>query len=166
MSIMKPMFPKAAILTIAILFLVSTSGCIDINFAKSLIEDEPPPPGYINILQWALSHEFDTTMHEEEMPVHIKSNTLWLNFSIEVSMERSLGLLRFAEVVIYSPGERPGLFQEYYRRSFNTSAKDNVNIENPDAGEWKFYIEGRGGSFAGVSDSYHVEVWTFELDRR
>jgi hypothetical protein len=163
---MKPILPKAGLLTIAILLIVSTSGCIDINFAKSLIEDEPLPPEYVNVHQWTLAHQFDSTIHEEDMPVHIKSDTLWLNFSIEVSMERSLGILRFAEVVIYKPGEHPGLFDEHYRRSFNTSAEDNVNIENPARGEWKFHIEGRGGSFGGISDGYHVEVWSYELDRR
>jgi len=166
MTTMRTMILKTVLLTIIMIFILSTSGCIDIHLAKSFIEKEAAPLGYINKHQWTISHQFDTTLDEEEMPVHIRKDTLWLNFSIEISMERSLGFFRYVNVVIYEPGERPGIFKEYYARTFNTTTIEAVNIENPSPGEWKFSIEGRGGSVGDINDGYYVEVWTYELDRR
>jgi hypothetical protein len=155
------------LLTMNLIILVSLSGCIDVNWAKDMLGDDPPPPSYSIVDKWTLTHFFEAGPHEDEMPIHIQDKTVWLKINITIVMEQSIGLVRNVEVVLSRPGDEPGKLIEHYARRYNNSAIDNIVINDPVPGEWRFHIEGTGfGLIDEIRDSYRVEVSTYEPDRR
>jgi hypothetical protein len=158
---MRPKLTTIFLLISAVILITSVSGCIDIHWAKSLLGEEPPPPKYHIDQKWVLDYTFELGPHEDDMPVHILKGTKWMKINVTIVMEQGLGFGRYVKLVVTQPNN-----EEILSKMYNSTSVDHRTIDNPMEGAWQIYIEGRGISLGDFQDSYHVEVSTYELDRR
>ena len=153
-----------SVITFTLLLPLSFSGCIDIHWADSILYEEPVVITYSEHTKWTLEYYFEGGSHEEERPVHINKNTVWMNITIEVYMEQAGGAIRHVYITLYEPGDKPGVFKEYEHREYVATAFDNIYVEDPKVGQWKVLVEGLGVGIGSIQDGYKLEVTTYEPD--
>jgi len=157
------------LLLIILLLVITSSGCIDIHWAKGFIPDDPEPMEYREFQKWKLDYYFDTAIpipQEEERPIHINKNTIWMNISIEIYMEQTMGAFRYVEIILSEPTDTPGVHEEFESREYVATAFDHIFVPNPRVGAWIVSITAVGVSVGGINDGYSLEVTTYEPDRR
>ena len=76
---MKKTIRLSALITFTLLLPMSFSGCIDIHWADDLLYEEPVVVTFSEHTKWTLEYYFDAGPHQDERPVHINKNTLWMN---------------------------------------------------------------------------------------
>jgi hypothetical protein len=157
------------LLFLILLVVITSSGCIDIHWARGFLPDEPDPVEYREFQKWRFEYYFDSAVpipQEEERPIHINKNTIWMNISIEIYMEQTMGAVRYIDIILSEPTDTPGVHKEYETREYVATAFDHIYVPNPRVGAWMVSITAVGVSIGGINDGYSLEVTTYEPDRR
>ena len=154
------------LILVLVLFL-GISGCIDIHWAKSLIEEDKEVIDYHIVQKWREEHffglEFNT--HEKDLPIHIIKGTIWMKINVSVILNQSIGIVRYLDITLFEPGDQSDRNMNLTRR-YDTTTEEFFQIDDPIPGEWRFLISGRGIGAGGYQDSYVVEVTAYEPYRR
>ncbi len=164
---------KIVMIIIIFLLLISTSGCIHIDFGNPFIEEEPKPTTYnINTkMGFPMSHSFDVTdirnpdiKYSDTQPFIIKKHTQWVNITIKVEIyqysffdispfENYTYFEQYVEVRIEKPND-----EIYFEQKFIDTDEENRGLDSPEKGVWKVFVEAAGLGYEDVHDKYYINV--------
>jgi hypothetical protein len=165
---------KAPCLFVFLLLLVSTMGCIHVDFGNPFKKPEPKITGLdvVHKEGFPLTHIFkfdegDSIQYSETQPFYIYKGTEWINISIIVTINSynfinnspiNLSILeRYVEIKLIDPEDKVPFRQKYIE-----STDRLVPVSLPTAGRWIVSVEAKGFGFEGTYDSYSVDVITYE----
>lgn len=165
----------AASLVAVLILLTATSGCLDINLAKSLLVPEEEKALEYGVKAINFNHTFESDIdefdfivnysgeqsiivapHATQMGVTINVEFISLEF-VPQEFEEYLEYVedRFVEITLYTPkGDK------WYNNTYYETTRDDTIplIPNPEQGKWRLTAEGDGMGYGENVDFFTVEI--------
>jgi hypothetical protein len=168
---MEKMYLKTTILMILMIILVSSSGCIHIDFGNPFKTETPPPPEYrIKIKDgFPMSYTFDTLndqdiQYSDAQPFYVKEDTQWINISMRVvvntfnllnnsPLENYSFVDQQVKITILDPND-----DHYFDKTFFETDDVKRQLSTPQPGRWAITVDAVGLGYQDTKDSYEIIV--------
>jgi hypothetical protein len=166
---------KIVLFAFLIIILISSSGCIHIDFGNPFKSEEPKKTEFeIKHKEgFPIAYEFDTLTNlnienSDTEPIAVKSSTEWVNITIKVVIN-DLELINTTPIANYTNFERSVLVKlldpdnkPYYEKKFIETDEVRRQLSTPAPGAWIVTVDAVGIGYEDTKDSYWIDVFAFE----
>jgi|GEM_PF-1534623 hypothetical protein len=176
---------SSAGIILIILFILSSTGCIDMGLMDAVLpHNEKELPDYVITEKISISYQFNTSIpgtpsqlrkEFNDREFRILEDTPWMKIEITVNLDKNdllqellkllgtnLSLTRHVKIVITDPKSRVW----YVRDFFDTETMEPEMVYLPEPGIWTLDVEakGVGGEVEGFQlyDSFVIKIFTYE----
>lgn len=165
----------ASFVLILLIILVSSSGCIHIDFGNPFKSEEPKAKEFEikHKVGFPITYEFDTLTDQniknsDSGPIAVKSDTEWVNITIKIVIN-DLELINTTPIANYTNFERSVLVKlldpdnrPYYEKKFIETDEVRRQLATPAPGAWKVTVDAVGIGYGDTKDSYWIDVYAYE----
>ena len=165
---------KIATISIIIILVLLTSGCIHIDLGNPFHEPKPKITEYKIVTKegFPIKHVFNFAedpdfMHSQTKPFYVYKGTEWVNISIIIVINTymvinntpiNLSFLeRYVKITIKNPEGKVD-----YQKRFVESVEQLRPVDKPETGTWIVEVEAKGIGDDETYDYYEVNVVAYE----